>query len=326
MPRAWSRRNALLALGLATTAGLTGCGVHFEDRTPSLPFEPEPRPVPDERALQDALVAVTGLEQAAAVVAGPLPARLVVIHRQQRAVLTQVLLRSGATPRPTATMTPTATATGTPTASSSSRTATAPAPAPAARMTTGALAAAENEGMSTPSLITLAGVSGPHVALLASLAALRGAAGTLLGAAPSWPEPTAPTDRSAARLLEAARAAAYGFEVVMARADPGQQALARTSLAAVQDQAATLRDLAGSVAGPPPLGYRLPFPVTGPASARRLARHLLDGLQGTLATELRGAAGHEEPLTALVRWSAQTAVLATRWGAPLPAFPGLLTP
>ena len=324
MPRAWSRRSVLLALGLAGTAGLTGCGVRFEDHTRSLPFQPAPKPVPDERALQDALAAVTSLEQVAGTVAGPWPTRLVALHRRQREVLTQVLLRSGATPRPTATSTTAGTATGTASAITTRPPSTVPPPV--ARVTAKALATRELEGVATPALITLAGVSAPNVALLASLAAQRGAAGTLLGVAPSWPEPTAPIGRTAARLLDACRAAAYGFEVVAATIDHAGQPLARASLAAVEGQVATLQDLAGAAAGPPPLGYPLPFPVTSPASARRLARHLLDGLQGTLATELRGAAGQEEPLTALVRWSAQTAVLATRWGAPLPAFPGLLTP
>jgi hypothetical protein len=66
--------------------------------------------------------------------------------------------------------------------------------------------------------------------------------------------------------------------------------------------------------------------VTTPASARRLARGLVAGLLSALAAELRGAAGNEQALTGLVRWSAETAVLGTRWGSPLPAFPGLSAP
>lgn len=324
MPRGWSRRSVLLALGVASTAGLTGCGIRFEDGARPAPFAPEPTPVPDERTLQAVLATTAALEQAAGTVAGTWPTRLVAIHRRQREVLTQVLLRAGAT-------VPAAPVTGTATTPAPSSTSTASpgatgSPAPPTRLTARALAAQEAEGVSTPALIALTGVSGPNVALLASLAAQRGAAATLLGLPPSWPEPTGPTGPGAARLLGACRAAAYGFEVVAARIDKPGEALARATLAAVQDLAATLQDLAAGAAGPPPLGYPLPFPVTDPARARALARHLLDGLQGTLAAQWRGAAGHEESLTGLVRWSAQTAVLATRWGAPLTAFPGLLTP
>jgi hypothetical protein len=66
--------------------------------------------------------------------------------------------------------------------------------------------------------------------------------------------------------------------------------------------------------------------VTTPAGARRLAAHLVAGLLSTLAAETRGAAGNEQALTGLVRWTAETAVLGTRWGSPLAAFPGLSAP
>ena len=311
MPGGWSRRSALLALGVASTTALTGCGVRFEDHARSLPFVPDRRPAPDEGALRQVLAEVTALAATAVGVTGggAWPARLAALHRQQAQVLGRALQAESAAPPATPT--------------------TAPAASPSAssrRITRADLAVQELAGVQTPALITLGGVSAPHVPLLASLAAQRGAAASLLGAPQQWPEPTAPTGATAARLLGACRAAVYGFEVVLAQADKPGAALARPSLQLVQHRAATLETLAGAAAGPPPLGYPLPFPVTGPGSARRLARHLVDGLQGTLAAELRGAAGSEEQLTSLVHWLAETAVLATRWGAPLAAFPGLTTP
>jgi len=57
MPRAWSRRSVLVALGVASATALTGCGVRLEDHARSLPFAPEHKPAPDERTLLAAYVA-----------------------------------------------------------------------------------------------------------------------------------------------------------------------------------------------------------------------------------------------------------------------------
>ncbi|GAA1228680.1 hypothetical protein GCM10009657_00040 [Oryzihumus leptocrescens] len=188
------------------------------------------------------------------------------------------------------------------------------------------LAAQELVAVQTPALITLAGVGAEHVALLAALAAHHGAAATLLGGSAQWPEPSAPTGSPAARLLAATRSAAYGFEVAQAQGDHATAALAAVTLARLRHRETELVTLAGDAATPPALGYQLPFPVTTPTSARRLARGLVAGLLSAKAAELRGAAGNEQALTGLVRWLAETAVLGTRWGSPLPAFPGLSAP
>ncbi|MGZ4698783.1 MAG: DUF4439 domain-containing protein [Oryzihumus sp.] len=318
MPRAWSRRSVLVALGVASATALTGCGVRLEDRAGSLPFVPERKPAPDERTLLAALAETRSLERAAAAAgaaAGPWPARLAPAHHQQAAVLEQVLRQAGA---PVPAVFPAAggpSGTGSPTTST-----TAPGQARAG------LAARELVAVQTPALITLAGVSAAHVTLLAALAAHHGAAATLLGGSAQWPEPSAPTGSPAARLLAATRSAAYGFEVVQAQGDHATAALAAVTLAQLRHRETGLVALAGDSATPPALGYPLPFPVMTPASARRLARELVAGLQSALAAELRGAAGNEQALTGLVRWSAETAMLGTRWGSPLPAFPGLGTP
>ena len=318
MPRAWSRRSVLVAWGAASATVLAGCAVRLEDHARSLPFGPERRPAPDERTLLAALADTRSLEQAATAAgaaAGPWPARLAPAHHQQAAVLEQVLRQAGV-PVPAAI----------PTVSSSPGTST-----PATATTTpgqgrAGLAAQELVAVQTPALITLAGVGAQHVTLLAALAAHHGAAATLLGGSAQWPEPSAPTGTPAARLLAANRSAAYGFEVVQAQGDHATAALAAMTLTQLRHRETELVTLAGDAATPPALGYPLPFPVTTPTSARRLARRLVAGLLSALAAELRGAAGNEQALTGLVRWSAETAVLGTRWGSPLPVFPGLSAP
>ncbi|MGN6635195.1 MAG: DUF4439 domain-containing protein [Oryzihumus sp.] len=316
MPRAWSRRSVLVALGVASAAALTGCGVRLEDHARSLPLAPEHKPAPDERTLLAALADTRSLEQsatAAGAAAGPWPARLAPAHHQQAAVLEQVLRQAGV-PVPAV-----APSTGGPSATATPAT-TAPGGARAG------LAAQELVAVQTPALITLAAVGPEHVTLLAALAAHHGAAATLLGGSAQWPEPSAPTGSPAARLLAATRSAAYGFEVVQAQGDHATAALAAVTRAQLRHRETQLVTLAGDAATPPALGYPLPFPVTTPASARRLARLLMTGLLSALAGELRGTAGNEQALTALVCWLAETAVLGTRWGSPLPAFPGLSAP
>ncbi|HEX8973560.1 hypothetical protein, partial [Oryzihumus sp.] len=108
MPRAWSRRTVLIALGVTSATALTGCGVRLEDHTGSLPFVPERTPAPDERTLLAALAGTRSLEQAATsarTTAGPWPALLAPAHHQQAAVLEQVLRQAGVpvpAPSPTA--------------------------------------------------------------------------------------------------------------------------------------------------------------------------------------------------------------------------------
>ncbi|HET7660986.1 MAG TPA: DUF4439 domain-containing protein [Oryzihumus sp.] len=318
MPRAWSRRSVLVALGVACASALTGCGVRLEDHARSLPFGPEREPAPDERTLLAALADTRSLEQAATAAgaaAGPWPARLAPAHHQQAAVLEQVLRQAGV-PVPAAI----------PTVSSSPGTSTPATATTAPGQGRAGLAAQELVAVQTPALITLAGVGAQHVTLLAALAAHHGAAATLLGGSAQWPEPSAPTGTPAARLLAANRSAAYGFEVVQAQGDHATAALAAMTLTQLRHRETELVTLAGDAATPPALGYPLPFPVTTPTSARRLARRLVAGLLSALAAELRAAAGNEQALTGLVRWSAETAVLGTRWGSPLPVFPGLSAP
>jgi len=124
-------------------------------------------------------------------------------------------------------------------------------------------------------------------------------------------------------LLEAARGAVYGFEVVTTHIGSTGRAPAMRTLLALRTRASELETLVGSSAPPPPLGYELPFPVSDKDSSRRLALHLLEALLTRMAAALEPAAGSVRALDTLVRWMGETESMASRWGAPLAAFPGL---
>ena len=63
--------------------------------------------------------------------------------------------------------------------------------------------------------------------------------------------------------------------------------------------------------------------MTTPAAARKLAAQVLTELRASVARDLGSTDGDLGPLGALVQWLADTEVLASRWGVPLAAFPGL---
>jgi hypothetical protein len=116
----------------------------------------------------------------------------------------------------------------------------------------------------------------------------------------------------------------YAFEVVAAQSPSGaQHTLALATLSALESRAQDQESLAGASAGPPALGYPLPFPVTTAATARRLAVQVLTDLRASVARDLGSTGGDIGPLGALVQWLADTEVLASQWGVRLSAFPGL---
>ena len=69
---------------------------------------------------------------------------------------------------------------------------------------------------------------------------------------------------------------------------------------------------------PPPLGYDLPFAVTTPAAAARLARILLPQLLLSLGSAFATGAGDRPGLTGLLRWAAQTQPRRWRGARPRP--------
>jgi len=99
--------------------------------------------------------------------------------------------------------------------------------------------------------------------------------------------------------------------------------VALATLASLQGRAQAQEILAGQAAAPTPIGYALPFPVTTPAAARRLAVQVLGELRAAVARDLGTIGVDAGPLGAVVHWLADTEVLASRWSLPLSAFPGL---
>lgn len=332
MPLCPTRRRVLtVGLGAMAAASLAACGIRLEDDAPSVPLIPTRAPIPSEAFLLALWRHSDDLAARATSLAGPatgVPARLAALHRSQVSVLEAELLRLGV-PRkvldtaavgPSATSTATATASGTsenPTGSAS--TSTAPAvPGPRG------LGAEEASDLGPTAIASLAKVPSQAVPLVGSVLAQRAAAATLLGAPATWPETSWSAPSLAASYLESTRAAVYAFEVVAAQSPSGaQHSLALATLSALESRAQDQESLAGASAGPPALGYPLPFPVTTTATARRLAGQVLTQLRASVARDLGSTGGDLGPLGALVQWLADTEVLASQWGVRLSAFPGL---
>jgi len=322
----WGRRSLLAAAGLGAAGLLTGCRVRLEDDAPRVPLLPTREPIPDEALLLQTLTACRQLQAAATALGGASTgpaARLAVLHGRQVEVLEQVLrvarVPAGSyavPPAPTASPGPSVAAT--PGSGTSSR--TPPAAPPSARSRS-ALATQESRAVQPGALTTLAGASAAHLPLLSSLTVQRAAAVVLLGGSVRWPSSPAAPAAAAAALLPAARAAVYGFEVVAAQSSGAAQARAVGVLSTLRSRMEQLEGLAPSDV--PPLGYDLPFAVTTPAAAARLARMLLPQLLLSLGSAFVAGAGDRPGLTGLVRWAAQTQTQALAWGAAPTAFPGL---
>jgi len=331
-PSSPTRRDVLAlgarfsALALAS-ASLAACGIRFEDDATGGPGSPARRPLAGEPYLLSLRRRSLELATQAKALKGPvkgLPARLAVLHTRQAEVLGTELLRLGVPasvvdePVPTTTS---STATGMTTSSTTG--ATPPASATAAGGPQ-VLATSEASDLGPAAVRSLAGVPADVLPLAGAVLAQRAAAAALLGSPAPWPEPTWSEPSLAASYLQSTRAAVYGFQVVAAQSPTGAQGtLAKTTLAVLEARQARQEALAGTAAAPPPLGYPLPFPVTTPAGARKLATHVLSELLAAGARDLGSTGGEAGPLGSVVQWLADTEVLASRWGIPLAAFPGL---
>jgi len=318
MPNLWSRRGLLFTLAAGSVTALSGCRVQLEEGAPHVPLVPTRVPMKDEKTLLAVLEQTRSLESLAhdigAAAITP-TGRLRAVHASQVAVLRR-LLQDGGVPR--------SLVEAPATAATSSPTPSPPTPSPSvpatAKVSSAELSNAEGRSVTD---LSLAGLSTAHVALIGSLLAQRAAAVALLGGPVL---PAGPADLDAAdgvALLEAARSAVYGFEVVATHIERPRRALAMAALAALRTRVSELETLVGPSAPPPPLGYELPFPITDTESARRLAAHLLEALLPRMAAALEPAVGNANALATLVRWMGETESMASRWGAPLAAFPGL---
>ncbi|MFF4653466.1 ferritin-like domain-containing protein [Streptomyces sp. NPDC001380] len=127
--------------------------------------------------------------------------------------------------------------------------------------------------------------------------------------------------------LAAEHAAVYGYGVVGAHLTGARLAAARAAYDAHRALRDTLHREIAARRGTPAAaaaGYELPFPVTGPASAVRLAVLLEERLAAVHADLVAAARGPLRRTAADALCGA--AVRAARWrgpAAPGPAFPGL---
>jgi hypothetical protein len=334
-------RRAVLGFGVAAGAalGLSACGIRLEDDAPRVPLIPARQEIQGEDFLIGLWLSSGDLAAQAQALGGAptsLPARLAAIHRDQSEVLHTELLRLGVPQRvldqathqhsATATTSPTTSSGRTPTSGTATSGTSTMGPPPPASPQSGVqgLAAAEAADVGTAALTGAASLPSDEVPLAGSAVAQRAAAAALLGAPVETPEPAWKARSLAASFLETTRSAVYGFQVVAAQSPGGAQSrLARSTLATLEARARTQASLAGDAAGPPALGYPLPFTVTTPSAARRLAVSLLTQLRAALARDLGSAGRDVEALGSVVDWLAETEVLASRWGVPLAPFPGL---
>ena len=319
--------------GVAAAVALGGCSIRLQDDAPDVPLL-QRRSVPDEAALIAEFHLATSLSQKAGRI--PLPTAFITqltrIHATQAQVVHGLLSRSGVpdhvitaaapTSSATAAATTTATTSGTATATSIR----APAVSSPPPTTVAQLTAAEVEAVSAGVLAEVAGATETNRSVLASVAAQRAAAAGLLGGTVPWPnaDPLAPP--SAARLLEATRPVVYAFEVVAAQLAGDKRLPALATLAALRVREEELTAAAGASATADPLGYALPYPVTSPDLAHRLAGEVLARLVEGGLELVPGLPAGSTSLTAIIRLQAQAQSLAHDWGATPVPFPGMAYP
>lgn len=143
---------------------------------------------------------------------------------------------------------------------------------------------------------------------------------------PGPPDPDRPKDADAAALFDAVtaeHAAIYGYGVVSARVMPDQNDLVSQAVAQHRDRReaamAMLKDR--SITAPlPAAGYQLPFAVTGPIGAAKLAARMESDCAVAWRAVLEQSDSEQDrgfALTALT----QCALMAARWRQVLGAWP-----
>jgi len=350
-PRPGSRAGApvarptrrLLVLGgvAAALPSVAGCGLRLDLPQPPPPV-PTRKPAPDERFLLGVIADLRALVQAASGLersgvdgdARRLVRETVAVQRRQVAVLTGRLTNAGVPAAEieaaTAPKPPPTTASGsraTPTGTSTSRGA-GPAPSTATPTATPSVTTppAVADIRTVDDLATALAAVGPDrwLALAATTQGTRDvvlsawssrlASAVLLDATVD-PAPTPSAARP--RIIEQTSPLVYGFEVVAAQSTGARRTRALETL----DELRRL-DLAVSTATTSaPGGWALPFPVTTPGAAQRLATHLL-GTAVDATLEVAGPAPDGPALDDAARWSGRVQALAVDWGMRLAPFPG----
>jgi Domain of unknown function (DUF4439) len=311
-----TRRDLLRAVVLAAVSAplVAACDVRLEDDAPSLPLL-QRKSVPDEAVLVDLVRRTTALAQEAGRVPNPDDAvtRLATLHQTQADVLRSRLTTAGV---------PNHVIDGTSAASTTTPTVAVSAPPTATAKDLGAGETALVAAL-LPALPT---VTAGNRAVVASVVAACGAAAELLGAAVTWPtaEPLPPA--AAVPLLDATRSTAYAFQVIAAQTGGDLRAAAADTHTALESRAGELLTMAGSSAPAEALGYALPYPVTAPDVASRLAGQVLTTLVAGGLAPLATIPEGSTATTTLVRLLVDAQRLGRRWGvAPVP-FPGQAYP
>ena len=215
---------------------------------------------------------------------------------------------------PTATTTA---ATGTPTPGGSSTSSTRPATR-APRIRTRAQLAAALDSLGAGDWERVAQATPQTRELVAAAYGVRLAGAVLLGrdVEPGSPSP------ARAQIIARTQPLVYAFEVAAAQSRGDERSRAADTLTALGRLGVALSSPA--LSSPPPSessGWALPFPVTTPADADRLATEVLR----TAVHASTDAAGEKPTGGALEdvgRWTAHVQALGTRWDVPLTAFPG----
>ncbi|HEU4999928.1 MAG TPA: DUF4439 domain-containing protein [Lapillicoccus sp.] len=322
--RAPARRDLLRFVAVAAAVPvLAACNIRLEDDAPTLPLL-QRKSVPDEAVLVDLVRRTTALAQTAGRIPKPDESvgRFATLHQTQADVLRSRLNTAGV---------PNHVIDGTPetpetpeTPKTPTTTATAAVSAPPAA-TPEDLAAAEG-ALVTAVLPALPTVTAANRAVVASVVAACGAAADQLGAPVAWPAADPLPPAAAVPLLDGTWSAAYAFQVAAAQTSGDLRKRATDTHTDLRTRATELREMAGPSAPTEPLGYALPFPVTTPEAATRLAGQVLTTLVAGGLAPLGTLPEGSSATTTLVRLLVAAQGLGRRWGvAPVP-FPGQAYP
>ncbi|HET8987345.1 MAG TPA: hypothetical protein VFN43_02450 [Humibacillus sp.] len=319
-----SRRLLVLGGAAATLASLAGCGLRLDLPQPPPPV-PTRKPAPDERFILAVIADLRALVRAATALEPrgddrKIVRQLVAVQRRQIAVLTGRLTNVGVPtaeieaatapkPSPTATAGKSGGTSATPTPTG---TATA-APQVAAIRTVDDLAAALATIGPGRWQALAATTQGTRDLVLAAWSSRLGFA-VLLGETVD-PSPTPSAAR--ARIIEQTSPLVYGFEVAAAQSI----GVRRTRALETLDDLRRLDLAVAGVTTATPGGWALPFPVTTPAEAQRLATHVLAAAVDA-TVDVAGSKPDGPALDDTARWSGRVQSLGIDWGMPLAPFPG----
>ena len=317
------RRLFVLGAGAAGLAVLVDRGLRL-DTPPPPPPVPTRRPAPDEALL---LSAVADLDRVVAaetsVLAGDeggaLVRRLRTVNREQLRVLRGRLTNAGV---PTSVINaavaagpvapPQTGSTGTPSPTAAGRGSGTGSGSDKPVRTRKALAALL-DSLGPEDWAALTTATADTRELLAAAYGQRLAGAVLLGREVAVSSPSPVRSEVVART----QPLVYAFEVVAAQSEGDQRSTAEDTLAAL-----VRLDIAVSgSSSETPAGWALPFAVTTPEAAGRLATETLSAAVNA-GTEVAGPQPSAASLEDVARWSANLQALAVDWDVPLTAFPG----